>query len=90
MNGAMSKSVDGGSGGQISNSPVVPEEKDLFGAHAILKKYKTKLRVEVVGLFALMVVVWGLLTLPIIFYFIPSSLVSVTERNHDNLTITVV
>ena len=74
----MSKSVDGGSDGQISNSPaVVPEEKDLFGAHAILKKYKTKLRVEVVGLFALMVVVWGLLTLPIIFYFIPSSLVSV-------------
>lgn len=58
-----------------SSSAKMTEERDVFGGQAVLKKYKTKLRVEFIGLFALMAVVWGLLTLPIIFYYIPSSLV---------------
>lgn len=59
-----------------NSDSTVPEERDIFGGHAVLKKYKTKLRVEIVGLFALMTVVWGLLALPIVFYCIPSSVVS--------------
>ena len=35
------------------------------------RKYKVWLRVEIVVLFAVIVVVWGLLLLPVVFYYLP-------------------
>ena len=40
------------------------------------RRYKLCLRVKIVGLSALIVIVWGLLTLPIVFYHLPAVVVS--------------
>ena len=62
-------------GGKPSTAAVA-EERDMLGGQAVLKKYKRRLRVEIVGLCVLMAIVWGLLTLPIVFYFYPTPVVS--------------
>ena len=41
------------------------------GAEEIERKYKIWLRAEIVGLVAVIIVVWGLLLLPVIFYHLP-------------------
>ena len=57
------------------SSAAVAEGREKFDGQAVLKKYKRRLRVEIVGLCVLMAIVWGLLTLPIIFYFSPTPVV---------------
>lgn len=37
------------------------------------RRYKLCLRMEIVGLSILIVIVWGLLTLPIVFYYFPAA-----------------
>ena len=41
------------------------------GAEDIERRYKMWLRAEIVGLAVVIVVVWGLLLLPVVFYFLP-------------------
>ena len=48
----------------------------LFGGDNLAVKYRRWLQFEVVALCVLMVIVWGLLTLPIIFYYLPVPAVS--------------
>ena len=42
------------------------------GAEEIERRYKKWLRAEVVGLAVLIIIVWGLLLLPIVFYYLPN------------------
>ena len=42
------------------------------GAEEIERRYKMWLRAETVGLSVVIVVVWGLLLLPVIFYYLPN------------------
>lgn len=42
-----------------------------FGGDDLERRYKLCLRAEIVGLSVLIVVVWGLLSLPIVFYHLP-------------------
>lgn len=56
------------------NSAEVAEERDRLDGQAVLKKHKRRLRVVNVGLCVLMVIVWGLLTLPIVFFYNPISI----------------
>ena len=51
-------------------------KEDLFGGQALVKKYEKWLRYEVIGLCIVIVIVWGLLTLPVIFFYLPVSVVS--------------
>ena len=53
--------------------PAVAEERESFGGQVLLKKYMRRLQVEIVGLCVLMAIVWGLLTLPIVFFYRPVS-----------------
>ncbi len=52
----------------INDLPQKVEERVSMGT---LKKYQRWLRLELVGVCLLMAVVWALLTLPIIFYYLP-------------------
>ena len=62
---------------QLSETKDRNETKsELFGGQALVKKYQKWLRYEIVGLCILIAVVWGLLTLPIIFFYLPISVVS--------------
>ena len=47
-----------------------------FGGQALMKRYQKWLRVEIAGLCVLIIIVWGLLTLPIVFYYQPLPVVS--------------
>ena len=49
----------------------------LFGGQNLTKMYRRWLQFEVIALCVLMVIVWGLLTIPIIFYYLPLPAVSV-------------
>ena len=51
------------------------EEGSTFDGQSLLRKYRRLLRVEVAVLCVLMVVVWGLLALPVVFYFLPLAVV---------------
>ena len=42
---------------------------------ALLKKYQRRLNMELAGLCVLMGIVWGLLMLPIIFFYLPVAVV---------------
>ncbi len=55
----------------------------LFGGQKLAKKYRRWLQFEVVVLCLLMIIVWGLLTLPIIFYFHPLPVVSIRFNVHQ-------
>ena len=60
------------------------EEGSTFDGQSLLRKYRRLLRVEVAGLCVLMVVVWGLLALPVVFYFLPLAVVrTYTCDSHD-------
>ena len=48
----------------------------VLGDQKLAKKYRRWLQFEVAVLCVLMAVVWGLLTLPIIFYYHPAPVVS--------------
>ena len=43
-----------------------------FAGQDVERRYKICLRAEIVGLSVLIVIVWGLLSLPIVFYHIPA------------------
>ena len=55
-----------------------PKDKDTgnFDGQASQRKYQKWIKVELVALCVLMAIVWALLTLPIIFYYLPFELVS--------------
>ena len=48
-----------------------------FGGDDVERRYKLCLRAEIVGLCIVIVIVWGLLLLPIVFYHLPVATVSV-------------
>lgn len=52
------------------------ESSGKFGADDAERRYKLCLRAEIVGLCVVIVIVWGLLLLPIVFYHLPIATVS--------------
>ncbi len=64
---------------QLHDLPKSVEKMASIDGHGSLKKYQRWLRFELVGVCLLMAIVWGLLTLPIIFYYLPVAVVSYTE-----------
>ena len=61
------------------SSAAVAEKGD---SQPVFKKYKKRLRVEIVGLCVLMVIVWGLLTFPIVFFYKPLAVSVVCGANY--------
>ena len=57
------------------------------GAEEIERRYKKWLRAEIVGLAVLIIIVWGLLLLPIIFYHLPNVQSSDRVSIHDHASI---
>ena len=55
---------------------------EILDSKAVLKKYKKRVHFEIAGLTVLIAVVWGLLTLPIIFYYRP-----ITAVNFNSVTV---
>lgn len=72
-------STNSAAGPEAYKSSLKLDDKDLFGGKALLKKYQRWLRVEIVGICILMAIVWGLLSLPIVFYYIPVPVVRSIE-----------
>lgn len=52
------------------------------GAEEIERRYKLWLRAETAGLAVVIIVVWGLLLLPVIFYHLPHIDVTVIKTTH--------
>ena len=53
-----------------------PSKDEGAGGRALVERYQRWLQYEVVGLGVLIVIVWALLTLPIIFFYLPLKVVS--------------
>ncbi len=71
-NGSSGEGVDLATGIGGKTGAIVNGEKGVKQANTMSKEgYKRLLKVEIVGLVFVLVTVWGLLTLPLIFFYIP-------------------
>ena len=66
----------GGGGSDTLSRSQKLESSGKFGADDAERRYKVCLRAEIVGLCVVIVIVWGLLLLPIVFYHLPVAAVS--------------
>ena len=64
---ALAHNMEDKSSSNISDSKIA----GLFGGQNLAKTYQKWLQLEVVALSFVMVIVWGLLMLPIVFYYHP-------------------
>ena len=74
---------------KVNAGPFSTKVTGLFGGENMAKKYRRWLQFEVVALCVLMVIVWGLLSIPIIiFYFPPAVNATVSVIAINCVTIT--